>query len=140
MRPFALIIGLCMVAGQAWADDVCPDINHTCLYTVDTRGAPLVSVRAGGYAVEKRQWIDAPADKYFVNPSVTPSDSAGQNVACEIDGSDGVQERDVPLAENDTIPMRFVKKYLIVAHAESGAGQYARAMCVFNAQVSTLPH
>ena len=140
MRMSSVAIGLCMMTGPAWSGEICPDVHHTCIYTVDTNGTSPVRARSGGYTVEKRVWVDAPDGKYFVNPSVTPANSLGQNAECDIDGSDGVQERDVSLGGNDTVPMRFVKKYLIVAHAESNAGQNARTMCVFNAQISALPN
>ncbi len=111
---------------------------------MDTQGGSPIDIGEGRYAIERREWLAAPADKYFVNASVTPENFAGQNARCELGRSDDVHERDVALG-NGTIRMTFVKKCLMVARSEAvslggGNSRIEPLTCVFNAQLSPLPN
>jgi hypothetical protein len=96
-----------------------PPDSNVCAYAVDTGSTSPVDLGGGGHTADRREWVIAPGDKYLVNPSVTPRGFTGRNVACEIGASEGVQQRKVTVGTG-AISVTFAKKYLVVAHAETG--------------------
>jgi hypothetical protein len=131
------------VSGAAWADHTCSATSNVCSHTVDTGSTSPVDLGGGGHTADKREWVVAPEDKYFVNAIVRPEGYTGRNTHCEIGASDGVQQRQVPIGDG-TVSMTFVKKHLVVAHAETGSGptnisHTAMMVCDFNAEIVALP-
>ena len=80
-----------------------------------------------------------------VSATVTAQGFTGQNVHCEFRGFDGVQQRQITVGDT-TVTVTFVKKkFLFVAHAETGSGltnvsHTAMMECGFNAQITSLPN
>jgi hypothetical protein len=133
-----------VASGAARADYTCPENSNVCSHAVDTGSTSPVDLGGGGHTADKREWVIAPGDKYLVNPSTYPQGSTGRNVHCEIGGSDGVQQRRVPIG-SATVTVTFAKKYLVVAHAETGSGptnisHTAMMICNFSAEVAPLPN
>ena len=141
---FAIIIPAAALAwNTAKADFTCSENSNVCSHSVQT-SAPAVGPGGGGHTADKREWVIAPGDKYFVNPTTSPQGFTGRNVACEIGGSDGVQQRRVSVGGGG-VTVTFAKKYLVVAHAETGSGlqnigRTAMMVCTFNAEVASLPN
>ncbi|EIG63585.1 hypothetical protein Bra1253DRAFT_00076 [Bradyrhizobium sp. WSM1253] len=130
-------------AAGARADYTCQSDSNVCTYSVDTGSTSPVDLGGGGHTADKREWIVAPGDKYFVNASVAPQGFTGRNVHCEMGGSDGVQQRAVPIGST-TVTVTFAKKHLVLAHAETGSGptnisHTAMMICGFTAQLAPLP-
>lgn len=142
----AWLLGLAVLsfaAGTAKADFTCPTDSNVCAYTVDTKSTPPVDLSGSGHTADKREWIIAPGEKYLVNPTVSPQGFTGRNVHCELGGSEGVQQRSIPVGDA-TVTVTFAKKYHVVAHAETGSGpsnisHTAMMICNFSAQLATLP-
>jgi hypothetical protein len=142
----ALLLGsaiLSSASSVARADYTCQEDSNVCSHAVDTGSTSPVDLGGSGHTADKREWIIAPGDKYFVNASVTPQGYTGRNVHCEMGGSDGVQQRSVPVGDA-MVTVTFAKKYLVVAHAETGSGptnisHTAMMICNFGAQLAPLP-
>jgi hypothetical protein len=145
-RAKAILLGTAILAyaSGARADYTCQADSNVCSYSVETGSTSPVDLGGGGHTADKREWIVAPGDKYFVNPSAAPQGFTGRNVHCEMGGSDGVQQRAVPVGDT-TVTVTFAKKYLVIAHAETGSGptnisHTAMMICGFNAQLAPLPN
>jgi hypothetical protein len=131
-----------ITSNAAWADYVCPADNDPCSHTVQASVGP-VDLSGAGRTADSREWIVAPGDKYFVNASVQPEGFTGRNVHCEFGGSDGVQERQIRVGDG-TVTVTFAKRFLVVAHAETGSGpsnisHTAMMECNFHSGVAQLP-
>jgi hypothetical protein len=138
--PLLAAAAVLSLGADARADYICQGTSNVCSYAVDTGSTARVGLGGGGHT---REWIVAPDDKYFVNASVAPQGFTGRKVRCELGASDGVQQRAVPVG-NTTVTVTFAKKYLVVAHAETGSGptnisHTAMMICGFNAQLAPLP-
>lgn len=138
----AAATSLSIAPGIARADYECPADSNVCSHAVDTGSTSPVDLSGAGHTADKREWIVAPEDQFFVNATVTPQGSTGRNVHCEIGDSDGVQQR--PVRVGDTaVTMTFTKRYLVIAHAETGSGptnisHTAMMICNFSAQLAAL--
>jgi hypothetical protein len=149
LRAIALALWMASVilsstSGSARADYTCQEDSNVCSHTVDTGSTSPVDLGGGGHTADKREWISAPGDKYFANATVAPQGYTGRNTHCEMGASEGVQQRSVPVG-NGTVAMTFAKRYLVIAHAETGSGptnisHTAMMICGFNAQVVGLPN
>jgi hypothetical protein len=128
----------------AQADHTCSSTSNVCSHTVDTGSTPKVGLGGGGHTADKREWVRAPDDKYFVNARVTTLGSTGGKLRCEFAGSDGVQQRSVKVGDA-TLTMTFVKGYHVLARAETGSGaenigRTAMMICGFSAEMTALPN
>lgn len=131
-------------SGTARADYICSANSNVCSYAIDTGSTSPVDLGGGGHTADKREWVIAPGDKYFVNAGTSPQGYTGRNVHCEIGGSDGVQQRQVRVGDA-SVTVTFAKKYLVIAHAETGSGppnisHTAMMICNFKAEMAPLPN
>jgi hypothetical protein len=143
IRALLAAAAILLAGTGARADYTCQADSNVCSRAVDTGSTSPVDLGGGGHTADKREWIVAPEDKYLVNASAAPQGFTGRNVHCEIGGSDGVQQRAVPVG-GTTVTVTFAKKYLVIAHAETGSGptnisHTAMMICGFNAQLAPLP-
>lgn len=139
---FLVALAFAIAPSIARADYVCSANDNPCSHTVQASVGP-VPLSGEGRTADSREWIVAPGDKYFVNARVQPEGFTGRNVHCEVGGSDGVQERKVKVGDS-TVTVTFVKKYFVIAHAETGSGpsnisHTAMMVCNFHSEVAQLP-
>jgi hypothetical protein len=142
----ALLMGaaiLSFTSRGARADFICHEDSNVCSYSVDTGSTSPVDLGGGGHTADKREWIIAPGDKFFVNASVAPRAYTGRNTHCELGASDSVQQRSVPVGKA-TVTVTLTKRHLVIAHAETGSGptnisHTAMMICGFSAQLVPLP-